>query len=69
LFSKVFIIRPAVFPAGPGESHERAALAYPCATEHDGRLYVGYSNSGGRGGNHNSAELAIIPIGNLAVEP
>lgn len=65
LFNKVFIIRPAVFPEGPGESHARAALSYPCATEHDGKLYVGYSNSGGRGGNHNSAELAVIPISAL----
>jgi len=69
LFSKVFIIRPAVFPEGPGESHARAALSYPCATEHNGKLYVGYSNSGGRGGNHNSAELAVIPIQNLRLEP
>jgi hypothetical protein len=62
LFSKIFIIRPAVFPAGPGESNARSSLSYPCATEYQGKLYVGYSNSGGRGGNHNSAELAVIPI-------
>ena len=68
LFSKIFIIRPAVFPAGPGDSHERASLSYPCATEHDGKLYVGFSNSGGRGGNNNSAELAVIPIDALKVE-
>ena len=68
LFSKVFGIRPAVFPEGPGESHERASLSYPCAIEHEGKLYVGYSNSGGRGGNHNSAELAVIPISALEVE-
>lgn len=68
LFSKIFVIRPAVFPAGPGDSHERAALSYPCATEHAGKLYVGYSNSGGRGGNHNSAELAVIPLEKLRIE-
>ncbi|MFA6561230.1 MAG: LamG-like jellyroll fold domain-containing protein [Verrucomicrobiia bacterium] len=68
LFSKVFIIRPAVFPEGPGESHARASLSYPCATEHDGKLYVGYSNTGGRGGNHNSAEMAVVPIGALKVD-
>lgn len=67
LFRKIFVIRPAVFPAGPGESHERASLSYPCAIEHEGKLYVGYSNSGGRGGNHNSAELAVIPIAALSV--
>jgi hypothetical protein len=69
--SRLFVIRHALFPEGPGESHERAALAYPYAIEHDGNLYVGYSNSGGGVGrtgqgrelwNNNSAELAIIPI-------
>lgn len=68
LFDRIFVIRPAVFPGGPGESHERASLSYPCAIEHAGKLYVGYSNSGGRGGNHNSAELAVIPISALKVE-
>ncbi len=68
LFRKVFVIRPARFPDGPGESHERAGLSYPCATEHEGKLYVGYSNNGGRPGNHNSGELAIIPIASMAVE-
>jgi hypothetical protein len=72
--SRVFVIRHAPFPEGPGESHERAALAYPYAIEHDGKLYVGYSNSGGGVGrtgegrelwNNNSAELAIIPIATL----
>lgn len=65
LFSKVFVIRHAEFSEGPGESHPKAALAYPYATEHEGKLYVGYSNSGGRGGNQNSAELAVIPIRTL----
>jgi len=51
---------------GPRESHPNAALAYPYAVQHDGHLYVGYSNSGGRGGNHNSAELAVIPLSRLA---
>jgi hypothetical protein len=68
VFSKVFCIRHAVFPAGPGESHEKAGLAYPCAIEHEGKLFVGYSNSGGRGGNRNSAELAVIPVERLKVE-
>ncbi|MCL4202273.1 MAG: hypothetical protein KJ000_07245 [Pirellulaceae bacterium] len=75
--SRVFVIRHALFPEGSGESHERAALAYPYAVEHGGRLYVGYSNSGGGVGrtgegrerwNNNSAELAIIPVSALLDE-
>ena len=74
LFSKVLVIRHAEFPTGPGESNKSAALSYPYAVEHDGKLYVGYSNSGdkttrvGTGRelwNNNSAELAIIPIEKL----
>jgi hypothetical protein len=74
LFSKVFVIRHAEFPGGPGESHKGAALSYPYAVEHAGNLYVGYSNSGGGVGrvgtgrelwNNNSAELAVIPIAAL----
>jgi hypothetical protein len=70
-FSKVFIIRNAEFPDGPGESHSKVKLSYPYAIEIQGNLYVGYSNSGGGIGrigegrelwNNNSAELAIIPI-------
>jgi hypothetical protein len=61
VFSKVFVIRHAEH-SGPGESNPKAALSYPCATEHEGRLYIGFSNNGGRGGNHNSAEMAVIPI-------
>jgi len=73
-FAKAFVIRHAVFPSGPGESHKSAALSYPYAVEHDGRLYVGYSNSGGGVGrvgegrqlwNNNSAELAVITLDNL----
>lgn len=78
LFSKVFVIRHAEFPGGPGESHPKAALSYPYAIEHEGKLYVGYSNSGGGLGrvgtgrelwNNNSAELAVIPIDQLRVAP
>ncbi len=63
-FDRIYRIRDAVF-AGPGESHPRAALAYPYAIEHEGKLFVAYSNDGGRGANHNSAELAIIPLQSL----
>jgi hypothetical protein len=64
-FSKVFVIRHAVFADGPGESHPSAALSYPYAVEHEGKLYVGYSNNGERNANNNSAELAVIPVASL----
>ena len=67
-FSKLFVIRHAVFEDGPGESDPDAALSYPYAVEYEDKLYVGYSNNGKRQGNNNSAELAVIPIEKLAVE-
>ena len=67
-FSRLFVIRHAVFEDGPGESDSGAALSYPYAVEHQGHLYVGYSNNGNRSGNNNSAELAIIPVRSLAVD-
>ena len=66
-FSKIFVVRRSRGPEGAGESAARLSLAYPYAVEHQGKLYVGYSNSGGRPGNQNSAELAIIPVKDLAV--
>jgi sucrose-6-phosphate hydrolase SacC (GH32 family) len=78
LFSKVFVIRNAEFPDGPGESNKGAALSYPYAVEYDGKLYVGYSNSGDKSTrvgtgrelwNNNSAELAVIPVEKLKVNP
>ncbi len=54
-----------MFPEGPGASHPKAALAYPYAVEHAGKLYVGYSNSNGGGNFRNSAELAVIPVASL----
>jgi len=72
-FSEVHVIRHAEFPEGPGESHERVSLAYPYAIEHEGKLYIGYSNNGGHVGrvgegrelwNNNSAELAVVPLVN-----
>jgi len=64
LLSKVFVIRRTEF-SGPGESLPSLSLSYPCAIEHEGKLYVGYSNNGGRRGNLNSAEMAVIPIESL----
>jgi uncharacterized protein (UPF0548 family) len=70
----VFVIRHALVPEGPGESHQGAALSYPYAVEHEGKLYVGYSNSGDKSTrvgtgrelwNNNSAELAVIPVSEL----
>ena len=68
MFSKVLVIRHAVFAQGPGESHPKAALSYPYAVEYQGNLYVGYSNNGERNANNNSAELAIIPLSSLKIE-
>jgi hypothetical protein len=67
VFSRVFVIRDAEMPGISGESSPTASLSYPCAVEHEGKLYVGYSNNGGRRGNLNSAELAIVPISALVV--
>lgn len=64
-FRRVFKIRDAEHPHA-GESHPKAALSYPYAIEHQGKLYVGYSNDGGRGANRNSAELAVIPVTSVA---
>lgn len=64
-FSQVFVIRRSLHKDQPGESAQNLSLAYPCAVEHEGYLYVGYSNNGGRRGNLNSAELAVIPIQSL----
>lgn len=67
-FSRLFVIRHALFEEGPGESHTGAALSYPYAIEYQGKLYVGYSNNGERRANLNSAELAIIPLDSLKNE-
>lgn len=68
-FSRVFVIRRSRHDGQPGESAENLSLAYPCALEHEGYLYAGYSNNGGRRGNLNSAELAVIPIKSLQQSP
>lgn len=68
VFKKVFVIRHARHDNQSVESANRLSLAYPCAIEHEGHLYVGYSNNGGRRGNLNSAEMAIIPIKQLEIK-
>ncbi len=67
VFCRVFRIRDAVHE-GPGESDPNCRLSYPYAVEHKGNLYMIYSNDGSRGGNRNSAELAIVPVESLRVE-
>ncbi|QDV41049.1 hypothetical protein Enr13x_08870 [Stieleria neptunia] len=66
-FSRVFVIRRSRHQDQPGESAENLSLSYPCAIEHEGKLYVGYSNNGGRRANLNSAEMAVIPVEALRV--
>lgn len=63
-FERINAIRKAVH-SGPGESGDTVRLSYPYAIVHDQSLLIGYSNDGGRGGNRNSAELAIIPLESL----
>ncbi len=64
-FSKIFVIRRSLHEGLSGESARQLSLSYPCALEHEGKLYIGYSNNGGRRSNLNSAELAIVPIESL----
>lgn len=68
VFCKVFVIRRSLHPDKQGESAANLSLSYPCAIEQDGHLYVGFSNNGGRSGNLNSAEMAIIPVEQLKTE-
>lgn len=63
-FSHLFAIRHSEGDGLP-DSASSAVFAYPYAIEHEGNLYVGYSNNGNRGGKKNSAELAIIPLAKL----
>jgi hypothetical protein len=60
-FRKIFRIRDAVCPQSPGRSNPKLNLSYPYAIEHDGKLYVGFTNGG--------AELAVIPISSLCIDP
>jgi len=73
-FYKILKIRDAVMQNHEVESHANVRLAYPYAIEYDRKLYVVYSNDGGKQGrkgvgrqllNNNSAELAIIPLDRL----
>ncbi|QEG00452.1 hypothetical protein Mal15_45220 [Stieleria maiorica] len=66
-FSRVFVIRRSLHRDHPGESADQLSLSYPCAIEHEGKLYVGFSNNGGRRANLNSAEMAVIPVEALRV--
>lgn len=66
-FSQVFAIRKSL-QKGDVESVPNAGLSYPYAVEYKKHLWVIYSNNGGRGGNRNSIELAIVPIRELKVK-
>lgn len=65
-FSQIFVIRRTQNDPHPGESAAKLSLAYPYAIEHNGKLYVGYSNNGGRRANLNSAELAVLSVAELS---
>ena len=64
VFSKVFVIRPSVFPSGPGVSDPRADFSYPYAVEHEDKLYIGYTHK-----SHAANELAVIPVPSLEIKP
>ncbi len=64
VFSKVFLIRRSVFPAGPGVSAPNADFSYPYAVEHEGKLHIGYTHK-----SHVANELAVIPIESLEIQP
>ena len=66
-FSKVFAIRKSL-QKGDVESVPNAGLSYPYAVEYKKKLWVVYSNNGGRGGNRNSIELAVVPIKRLKIK-
>jgi len=55
--------------AAQGEPYARwnPGTPPPTAAEHDGYLYVAYSNDGHRGSHLKSAEMAVIPLESLAV--
>lgn len=64
LFSRVFLIRTSVFERTPGVSAANADFSYPCATEHEGQLYIGYTHK-----SHIANELAVIPVSSLEITP
>jgi hypothetical protein len=64
LFSRVFLIRTSVFERTPGVSAANADFSYPCATEHEGQLYIGYTHK-----SHIANELTVIPVSSLEITP
>ena len=59
---QVFVIRKSQNPGHPGESADHLGLSYPYAIEHEGKLYVGYSNNGGRRGNSTAPSWRSFPF-------
>jgi hypothetical protein len=47
----------------PGVSDKNADFSDPCAIEHEGRLYVGYTHK-----SHMANELAVIPVAALKAD-
>ena len=64
LFSRVFLIRTSVFERTTGVSAANADFSYPCAVEHEGLLYIGYTHK-----SHIANELAVIPVSSLEITP
>jgi hypothetical protein len=63
IFSKVFVIRTSVSDSTPGVSAPNIDFSYPYAVEHEGKIYIGYTNK-----SHAANELAIVPVSNLEIK-
>jgi len=64
VFAKIFVIRRSVFSEGSGVSAPNTDFNYPYAVEHEDQLYIGYTHK-----SHAANELAVIPLGNLEIQP
>ena len=63
IFSKVFVIRTSVSEFTSGVSAPNIDFSYPYAVEHEGKIYIGYTNK-----SHAANELAIVPVSNLEIK-
>jgi hypothetical protein len=61
---KSFSLAASCIQANP-VSQRVISLSSPHATEHEGKLYLSYSNNGGRHRNENTADRAGIAINSL----
>jgi hypothetical protein len=62
LFSRVFLVRTSVFEGTPGVSAQDVDFSYPYAVEHNGHLYIGYTDKV-----HIYNELVVIPVRSLEI--